>query len=376
MANGMWMGPDGIPFPSPPTSINPEGNDYTAAPAGTNPNTQGLSYIWTANGPVLASHTPGTGNLGATAAQGGGSTDPNAGAGAGTSGAGATTSTSNADPSVNASNFGIIQQYLQQLGITDPSAISWAQGLITSGAAPSQIEVEMYNQPFFKARFPGIFTRQAAGLAPISPADYVAYENSAQQLEHAYGLPTGYLHDPTLIGNLIGKNVSMEQLQGEVEQGFSVVDQAPQAVKDAFTQMYGPAGDSALAAYFIDGDRSLPLLEKQALAAQNMGAGTQQGFAPSQAQAETMAGQGISYSQAQSGFGQLQSLRPYFTPGVGESDQQDINTTGVNAQFGLDSNSQAALMRLESQRKAEFAGGGGAVTTSQGVLGAGSQRPF
>ena len=312
------------------------------------------------------------GSLGLPGVTGTGTSTTAAGTSASTT---STASGTTIDPT-QAANFGIIQQYLQQMGITDPSALSWAQGLLTSGASPSQVEVEMYNQPWFQARFPGIFQRQKAGLPPISPSDYISYEDQARQLESAYGLPSGYLDNPTFIGNQIGQDVSMSELQDRVEKGFAVVNTAPPEVQDAFDQMFGASGPAALAAYVMDPTRSVPLLEKQVLAAQNMGAGLEQGFRPSASQAEEMAGMGISYGQAQSGFSNLQGIRPFFIPGVGESETQDINTTGINATFGLDATSQAALARLKAQRQAEFAGGAAPVTTGQGVVGAGTQREF
>ena len=297
------------------------------------------------------------------------------GPGTGQSG-GTAASTPQQDQTAQAIQWGIIQQALQQMGITDPGALSWAQGLISSGASAQSIEVQMYSQPWFQQRFPGIFERQKAGLPPISPADYLGYEDQARQLEGAYGLPPGFLDDRNYVGNLIGSDVSMAELQNRVEQGFSVVQQAPQEVRDAFSQFYGPNGDSALASYVLDRSRSVPLLEKQVAAAEFGGTGAQQGFGIGRGTAELAAGLGITPGEARSGFGQLNQIRPFFTPGVGETGVPDINTTGVSAQFGLDATAQQLVAAQESQRRAEFAGGGGGVTTNQGVVGAGQQKAF
>ena len=260
-------------------------------------------------------------------------------------------------PGANGDAQAAIDQYLQQFGLQGLAGWAWDQ--ITSGATANQVLVNLYSTTQFKQRFPGITIRQQAGLPPISPAQYVAYEDQAKQMETQYGLPTGFLTNPGRIAALVGGDVSAAELGARLQQGYQQVAYAPPEVRQAFTGMFGANGDGALAAHFLDPKTALPLLEQQATAADIMGTGAIAGANMSSTDAMKLAQMGTTPSGAESAFQKLQSQSNLFTQQVGESNNGlTEGQQGVEAAFGLNAGSAQQVAQAQQQRIAEFSGGG------------------
>lgn len=266
-----------------------------------------------------------------------------------------------------------IDTVLQQYGLSSLS--QWAWNEITNGASSDQVLLDMYNQPAFQQRFPGIAIRQQKGLPAISPSDYVNYEDTLAQLENQYGLPSGFLTDPTRVANLIGGDVSTTEVQDRVENGYQAVATAPPEVRQAFTQMFGANGDGALAAHFLDTNTALPLLEQQATAADISGLASQQGINVSKSDAMTLAQQGQTGSSTASGLADIAQTAPLFEQSVTEGNDLQAGTQGVEAQFGLSAQATQEVTQREQQRAAAFKGGGSPYTDQYGAEGAGKANP-
>lgn len=273
---------------------------------------------------------------------------------------------------VGATAKAVIGQVLGDYGLTSLTTWAWTQ--ITSGATSAQVLLNMQQTTQFKQRFPGIVQRQKAGLPPISPADYISYETQMKQLEHQYGLPGGFLSTPDRIGNLIGQDVSASEVQARVQQGYAVVAYAPAEVRQAFTAMFGANGDGALAAHFLTTDAATPLLEQQATGAQFSGIASMGGAHMSTQDAMTLAQNGVSASQVQSGVSQLEQQRGLFNANVGEQPGLSEGKEGIESQFGLNATAEAAVTAREQTREAEFKGGGAPYTDQYGASGAGAAR--
>jgi hypothetical protein len=72
--------------------------------------------------------------------------------------------------------FARVQTVLGQYGVSGLS--DWLWGEIKANNPESQIMLDLQNQPAFQARFPGMAALQKAGLPAITPAQYLATENS------------------------------------------------------------------------------------------------------------------------------------------------------------------------------------------------------
>lgn len=284
------------------------------------------------------------------------------------------TSTMDANSTTTGSDaIATVDQVLQQYGLQSLSQWAWSE--ITNGASSNQVVLDMYNQPAFKARFPGIAIRQQKGLPAVSPADYVNYEDALAQMQSQYGLPKGFLTDPTRVANLIGGDVSTSEVQARVEQGYQAVAYAPPSVRQSFAQMFGANGDGALASQFLDQSTAAPLLEQQATAADIAGLASQQGVNMGTDTAMQLAAQGQTGSSTASGIANIAQSAPLFDQSVSETNDLRAGVEGVQAQFGLSGQATQEITQRQQQRAAEFKGGGSPYTDQFGAEGAGNANP-
>lgn len=275
------------------------------------------------------------------------------------------------DPTMDARY--VIGQVLTQYGLQSLWQWSWQE--LTAGASTNQVLYDMYQTPQFKQRFPAIQLRQQAGLPPISPADYVNYEDSIAQLESQYGFPKGSINNTDTITKLIGGDVGMPEATARAQQVFQQVAYAPPEVRGFFSQITGANGDAALAAYSFNPDHTLPILEQQATAAQIGGIGAQGGVNMSTADAMRLAQMGVTQNQASSQVQNLQQQQDLFQSNVTEKTDLTSGGQGIEAAFGLSPLAQAQVQQRQQQREEAFKGGGQAYVDTYGAHGAGAARP-
>lgn len=266
--------------------------------------------------------------------------------------------------------FSRLNQILNQYGLG--SLATWIRSKIVQGASDSQILLELYDQPAFKQRFPAIQARRDAGLTPLNPTEILAYEQQVSQLMHMSGLPASFASS-TYAQDLLGHDVSIAELSTRIEQGFMKVSQGPQEVRDKFAQYFGVNGDAALAALFLDPDKSLPELEKWAMSAYVGGIGSRYGVNVGLAKARDIADTGLSEAAVWQGYRQLDTLSPLFSETLGETVDLTKEGVGVDAVFGTAPGAENTLDRRRQTRVNDFGGqpGGGAYATSKGAVGLG-----
>jgi hypothetical protein len=272
--------------------------------------------------------------------------------------------------------FADLKAILARYGLEQLDAWAWQK--IVDGASVAQIELELYEQQAFRDRFAAIFEfrKKFPDLPAPSPADILGYETAAAQLYKAAGLPVGFYDQPQDFVNLIGGGVSMAELTTRVQEGFEAAMKAPAEVRTELERLYGiQAG--ALAAFFLDPDKALPLLVKQFGAAQISGAGFRAGYDPlTVGQAERLADLGLTPEQAGQGFGELVRMEELFQPLPGrEAAEVAISTEEqLGAAFGGVESAQARIERQRRARLAVFGGGGGFAAGEGGISGIGVAR--
>lgn len=261
-----------------------------------------------------------------------------------------------------------LQQVLNSYGLG--SMASWAWNEIVAGKSQDQILLDLMQTPQFKDRFPAIGERAAAGLPPISPADYVNYENQATQIMRAAGLPSGFWDSPSDFTHLIASDVSISELQQRVGLATQAAYQVPSDVRAVLARDYG-VGSGQLAAFFLDDKTALPLIQRDFTAAQIGGAAYRTGYGSTKTQDETLTDLGVTADQAQQGFSQLVQQRQLFSSLPGE------NTTGISrddqlaAMFGGNATDQQVIQQRAAQRAAVFNAGGAYGQSQEGfTLGA------
>lgn len=278
-----------------------------------------------------------------------------------------------------------LDQTLQQWGLG--SLTNWAKGQLTNNDSADQIINDLQQTPEFEAAFPGMALRAKAGLPAMSPADYLSYADNAIQMAHQVGLPTGFM-TKNEIGQLIGSDVSTTELSDRLTQAYQAVIQGPSEVRTILAKEYGVPGgaapgansaaqakaNGALAAYYLDPNRALPLIQNELTSAQISYTGQQAGLGLiPQSYAMMLAQEGQTESSTRSGFAQISPLQPLEHQVVGQSKQGTVGlTTLLNSQFEGSQPAQRAVQVAEETRTAGMRGGGGFVVDDKGVAGAGS----
>lgn len=227
---------------------------------------------------------------------------------------------------------------------------------------PDAIIFAIREQPTYKKRFAGNAARLKKGLSELNPADYIGLENQYRETLRSNGLPANFYDQPDDFQALIEGDVSNAELNERVQQGYRAVADADPAVKEQMKNLYG-IGEGELAAYFLDPQRTAPLLTRQAQAANIAARGLEQGGIQLSGQfAEDLARRGITEQQARAGFAEVGALGELRQTFAGETALSGEQLAG--AAFGIDVAAQQELERKRRLRTGEFAGGGSFARTT------------
>jgi hypothetical protein len=254
-----------------------------------------------------------------------------------------------------------VKGLLEQYGLS--SLYTTIVDYIQQGYDANTVMVLIRTTPQYKARFPAMEALAKKGRA-ISEAEYINYETLASGLERRYGLPESMLTGK--VTDLLTNEVSMTELNDRVVLASAAAIQAPQDVKNTFSQYYG-IGQGGMTAYFLDPDIATPLLEKQYASAQIGTEAARQGIGIDVYGAQNLQSLGITTEEARQGFGQVAAQRE-LTTGLGETlSQQQL----IGANLAGDQQAQQALQRVQGSRAGAFQGGGG-FAQGQGAVALGS----
>lgn len=241
----------------------------------------------------------------------------------------------------------------------------WAWQRLLDGAGEDEVALSLRDTPEFKLRFPAIDARVKAGLAPISPAEYVAYEQQYRQLMSRAGFPPSFYDQTSDMTDMIANDVSMAELSDRIQNGFMAVKAAPKEVRDEFARLYGVDGDAALASFVLDRNRGEVALSKVIAGAAAAGTGWSYGFRLDRSQADYLGDKGLTQSQLDQGFQTLQQLRDVFTAQtVTEQNNLSAMDQGIGAVFGENLAAKDQINQKIGQRTNEANTGYGAGAAS------------
>lgn len=244
----------------------------------------------------------------------------------------------------------------------------WAWSKIVNGVDINEILFELRQSDIYKARFPGMEARKAAGLPAISEGEYLEYETKTRQILRGAGLPTGFFDQPGDVAYLMGENLSLAEIQDRVTAAYTQVQMAPQEVRDVMGSYFGPLGDVALAAYALDPDRTLALLSKQVETAKVGGFGRQFGFDLNAGRSGQIVEAGVGGDQSREGFARIRQLDSLFNETISETRDLTKEGEGVAAIFNLgDPEAAQVIERRRKSRSAAFAGSSSYVTSGEGA---------
>lgn len=272
------------------------------------------------------------------------------------------------------SAFGILKSTLEYYGLSDSDLLSsvrnlWTNKTIKPGDSVDEIGIQLRDTPAFNKRFPANKTLKDQNKPQFSVSQYLRMEADYKQRLQSANMPAGFYDDPTDFQQLIANDVSPEELQGRIDQGYQAVKNASPTVIAEFERLYGvKKGD--LAAYFIDPQRARPTFDRYEAQRQAQAAAVssqaqiQAGIALTAQESEALVRSGITEAQSQAGFEQISAQQELFNPLQGEQaisrEQQIAGTFGTNAE------ARKAIATRKRSRQAAFETGGG-FATSQGA---------
>lgn len=240
---------------------------------------------------------------------------------------------------------------------------------IMEDASEETVLLELYEQPEYKMRFPGMANLRAKKRT-ITEGEYMNIEKAMTQTARFFDLPQGFYDNPEDFGKLIGSEVSAKEYQDRLQVGQDLARQMSPGVRAQLQELYN-VGEGGITAYVLDPDRALALIQKQAKSAQFIGFGREKGFkleGMTAAQAEQIVGteaySKLSAQQMQTALGQAAQLR-----------QTQSRLTGIEGEVYNEQEALKAVIEgspeavLASQQRAQregarFGGGSGITGSS------------
>jgi hypothetical protein len=280
-----------------------------------------------------------------------------------------------ADEIYTDSAFKILQDTLEFYGLGDAEFLSSVKGLwtnktISPGSTIDEIGIQLRDTKAFNDRFPANKTLKDQNKPQFSVSQYLRMESDYKRRLQSANLPENFYDSPADFQQLIANDVSPEELQGRIDQGYQAVRNASPTVIAEFKRLYG-VGEGDLAAYFIDPQRARPTFDRYEAQRQAQSAAVssqaqlQAGIQLSAQESEALVRSGITEeSQAQAGFSAISAQQELFNPLQGE--QAISREEQISGTFGTNADARKAIAARKRSRQAAFETGGG-FATSQGV---------
>lgn len=261
----------------------------------------------------------------------------------------------------------MIQDALGRWNLSSLGDKLWNQYL--QGAPMEQVlGVNLRQEQDYKTRFAGMEALAKKGRA-ISEAQYLDLERTYAQMFRTYGLPPAMYDSPDDYAKLIAGEVAPTEIRDRLQLASAAATRAPQEVRDELSRLYG-VDQGALTAFYLDPDKTLPVLTQQFQAGTLAATARRTGYgALSRTEAERLASLGITEDQAAKGFGELTRSAELMTALPGSGEDTIDRATGQAAVFEGRADAIERLNKRAEQRRAAFAGGGGFAAGREGISG-------
>lgn len=255
------------------------------------------------------------------------------------------------------------------------SLVQPLQGLIQSGASPSEFALKLRESDAYQKRFAANSQRIAKGLKAISEAEYIGLEDQYQNILRNAGLPESYWKqsvDPRTgittqegFTNFIANDVSALELRDRVATAQERLIYANPEVSIALKTFYPDITNGDLLAYALDPTKGLEQIKRRITAAEIGSSAVQLGLATNVTDAEYLARYGVTKPQALQGYRRAAEILPtatklgeiYANQGLGPYTQQ----TAEQEIFNVPGAAEAAAKRrkLTELETAAFSGKAG-----------------
>ena len=203
------------------------------------------------------------------------------------------------------SAFNILRMEFEQYGLG--SLVTDIKDLLMNNTPPSEFGLRLRGTEAYQKRFAGNDARIKAGLAALSPAEYVALEDQYQNVMRNYGLPaTYYTKDQTGkqagFEKFIAGDVSATELENRIITAQDRVINANPEVSATLKAFYPDITNGDILAYTLDPQNALKDIQRKVTAAEIGGAAISQGLTTGVSRAQELAGMGVTKAAATEGY--------------------------------------------------------------------------
>jgi len=161
-------------------------------------------------------------------------------------------------------------------GIDDPAFSEFISSQILGDVSTEDTLLKLYDQPSYKARFPGMAALRGKNRT-ITEDAYIKLENQIVETLRFFDLPVGFYDNRTMLGSIIGNEVSPKEVQDRAQAAQDLAKTTNPEIRTALKEFYN-IGEGDITAHFLNGDLAGPLLLKQARAAEIAGVAKTAGF--------------------------------------------------------------------------------------------------
>ena len=244
--------------------------------------------------------------------------------------------------------WAVVDQQLTDWGL--PGLEGWATDQIIAGYSPTAIGLNLVRTPEYQTAFGAVIkARTDKGLTPMTPAQILDYRTQAEANAQTYGLPKDALDKATL-DNLMINDVSANELATRMQQSFVRLNNADEATKAAYTQLYGMGvTPGEIASMALSPQNSLPLIEQRLATAEIGGQATSAGLTLSKGFLENLAAGGESKASVATAFGQVATDRNLLTPLAGETNPEHLTQEALAS--GLLKTNPDILQQLQREKE-------------------------
>lgn len=165
--------------------------------------------------------------------------------------------------------------------------------------------------PEFTSRFKGIFSLRDAkqkGAAISVPTIAEFFATEAKMGEVLIGAGLSDLATESFLGDIIGKQKSVNEVASLISDVFYAIDYAPKELKSTLSTYFPGADRVSLAKAILTGPEGAQALAQKIKGVSVLSAGQQYGISVDLATATDIANRGYDYNAALTGFGQVSSL--------------------------------------------------------------------
>jgi len=262
-----------------------------------------------------------------------------------------------------ANSIAVMRARFKQYGLE--TLATKIEQLTIDGASEATITLQLQETPEYQTRFKANAERIKKNLQVLTPAEYLATEDTYRQILRSYGLKQ--FDTDEYVSQFLSNDVSPTELSNRVQIAVQRVQNADPAVSKTLRDYYG-IGSADLVAYTLDPATQFQKIERQVQAAEIGTAARIQGLETGMGVAEQLAAQGVTAAEAQKGYATIADILPTaekLSAIYGTTMEGYTQSSGEQEVFNSLASAQRARQRLSAREVAQFSGAAG---TTKGSL--------